>query len=126
MKANKIIYWATTILVSLGFTMSAVMYLSGNPEVVAGFKLLGYPPYFLHILATAKLLGVVALLQTKSHTLKEWAYAGFTINIIGATWSHLAINDSIASPLMFGVLLAVSYIFYHRSKAQVSLQSAKA
>lgn len=126
MNANKIIYWVTTILISLGFTMSAVMYLSGNPEVVAGFKLLGYPPYFLHILATAKLLGVVALLQTKSHTLKEWAYAGFTIDIIGAAWSHLAIGDGITSPLIFGALLAVSYIFYHRVKAQVSLQPSRA
>ena len=124
MKVNKIIYWTSTILVSLGFTFSAFMYLSGNPQVIAGFKTLGYPAYFPQLLATAKLLGVVSLLQTKSHTLKEWAYAGFTINIISAAWSHLAIGDNIVSPLVFAILLAASYIFYHRVRSGVKSYQA--
>lgn len=119
MNVNKIIFWVSTILVSLGFAASAVTYLKGGPEIVAGFKSLGYPSYILHILATAKLLGVVSLLQTKFNTLKEWAYAGFTINIIGAAWSHAAMGQPIFAPILFGAILAVSYIFYHRIRAGI-------
>jgi hypothetical protein len=45
-------------------------------------------------------------------TLREWAYAGFTIDLIGATASHLFAGDSLAMaavPAVFLVPLAVSY-----------------
>jgi hypothetical protein len=45
---------------------------------------LGYPSYLLAILGTAKLLGAPALLQNRFPTLREWAYAGFAFDLIGA------------------------------------------
>jgi hypothetical protein len=91
---------------------SAVLYLSGAPAMGQAMVHLGYPAYLLVILGTAKLLGAVALLQTRARTLREWAYAGFTIDLVGAVASHLFSGDSLAvaaTPAVFLVMLAVSY-----------------
>jgi len=54
---------------------------------------LGYPEYLMTILGTAKLLGVVALLIPGLPLLKEWAYAGFTFDLLGASASHAFVED---------------------------------
>lgn len=112
MKKIKITYWTSTILLSLMFAMNVVMYLSKNPQIVNGMKALGYPDYLINILATAKTMGIFILLVPKFSRLKEWAYAGFTINIIGAAWSHFAIGDSSAFSFLLidTILLVTSYI----------------
>lgn len=112
MKKNKIIYWSTTGLVAAGFLMSSFMYLGKNPELVNGFKMMGFPDFFIPILGLAKLLGAFAIVNPWVPKLKEWAYAGFTFVLIGATWTHLATNTPFIAPLVFLVLLAVSYYFY--------------
>ena len=112
MKTKKIIYWSLTGLFSAGMLMSSMMYLTQNEALVQGFGHLGYPVYLLQLLGTAKLLGAIALLQPWLRGIKEWAYAGFTFNLVGAIWSHMAMGDTILSPLMFLVLLALSYYSY--------------
>ena len=120
MKINKIIYWTTTILMAGLFLMSSAMYFSKSPELVQGMQFLGFPPFMLPLLGTAKLLGAIALVQPRFQTLKEWAYAGFTINLIGAIWAHVATATPFISPLVFLAILAVSYISWKRSlQAQV-------
>jgi len=67
----------------------------------------------LIILGTAKLLGAPALLQNRLPVLREWAYDGFTINLIGAAASHLFAGDAVSFamvPAMLLVLLAASYV----------------
>lgn len=97
------------------FLMSAMMYLTKSPELVEGMKFLGFPMFILPLLGTAKLLGAIALLQPKFKTLKEWAYAGFTFNLIGAIWAHAATNTPFTLVAVFFVVLAVSYIFWKRT-----------
>lgn len=46
-------------------------------------------------------------------TLREWAYAGFTIDLIGATASHVCAGDPVGAsmvPALFLIPLAVSYV----------------
>ena len=114
MKALKITYWVTTVLISLGLLMGAFQELSHNPQMVQVFQFLGYPVVLLDILGTAKLLGAVALLFPKFPRLKEWAYAGVTFDLIGAAWSHLAKGDAaqIVMPFVMLVILAASYITF--------------
>jgi hypothetical protein len=114
MKVNKIVYWTSTIIFAAFFIMSVTMYATKDPQVVAGMKASGFPPYMLGILGTAKFLGVIALLQTKFKTLKEWAYAGFTILLVGATWTHAATNTPFVMPVVFIAFLATSYISWKR------------
>lgn len=113
---KKIAYWVTTGLFALAMTGSAVAYLSRSPQLVEGFQHLGYPLYLLVILGVAKLLGAGALLLPRSGPvwgrIKEWAYAGFSFNLLGAAASHAFSGDplpQVISPLVFLLLLAASY-----------------
>lgn len=112
MKIKKISFWILTILFGALMTLSGILYLTQQPAIVQALHQLGYPDYLLRILGTAKLLGVVALLQTRYTVLKEWAYAGFTINLVGAAWSHAANGASIAVPLVLLLILAGSYLIW--------------
>ncbi|MBN9484783.1 MAG: hypothetical protein BGO70_06315 [Bacteroidetes bacterium 43-93] len=117
MKRDKILYWATTSLVSLGFLASGLMYLSQDPELIAKFKSIGYPVYFVMLLGFAKLVGSLILMNPWWPTLKEWAYAGFTFTLAGAIWTHISTHTPVTPPLLFLVVLALSYYFYKRTQA---------
>lgn len=118
MKRDKIIYWIATGLLAAGMGMSAYMYLTRNPELVQGFAHLGLPLYFISILGVAKLLGAIVLLAPAGVRLKEWAYAGFIFVFVGAVWVHIATGTPWFSPLIFLSILAVSYLFWNRTRAQ--------
>ena len=80
---------------------------------------LGYPNYVSIILGVAKILGVVALLQPWFKTIKEWAYAGFAIDLIGATASFAAVDGVMAalSLLPFLIFFAIAYFLYRKVKS---------
>lgn len=113
MNARTIGYWATTGMFSLALGASGLVYLTHQPmmvEAVTGH--LGYPLHVLTLLGVAKTLGVVALLTPAFAKLKEWAYAGFTFNLLGASWAHLAVGDGageVLAPLVLLGILATSY-----------------
>lgn len=123
MKTIKIAYWTSTIILILFFLINIFMYFTRAPKIVAGIEALGYPLYVLDILGVAKTLGVLALLIPKFPRLKEWAYAGFTFDLIGAIWSHIAIGDisSITFIMIFVVLLTVSYLTMHKMQQKLSI-----
>ena len=120
MKRDKILYWVFTALIVAGFGSASLMYFSKNPQITEGFKFLGYPQYLIPLLGVAKLLGVLALINPWSRTLKEWAYAGITFIIIGSTLSHIATSRPFVMPLLYLAVLALSYIFYTRLKTKQS------
>lgn len=86
---------------------SAVGKLTMAPPLADSFAALGYPSYLLIILGVAYLLGVVALWQNRFGRLKEWAFAGFTIALIGAFSSHLLAGDPLSNAVPSVVLLAL-------------------
>ena len=64
--------------------------------------------------------GVAALLHPGVPRLKEWAYAGFTFDLGGATIAQLVSRSAIGQvlpPLLCGVVLAASYLAYRRRSA---------
>src|SRR5262245_30139119 len=74
---------------------------------------LGYPLYLLTILGIAKWLGVAAILHPRVPRLKEWAYAGFTFDLGGATIAQLVSQSTLAqilSPAFCAAVMAVSYL----------------
>ena len=90
------------------------------PQVAEAFTHLGFPPYFRVELALAKLLGVVLLLAPVPGRLKEWAYAGFAIDLGSAMIAHLAVGDGPEAwswAAGSGVLGALSYFFWRRRHA---------
>ncbi len=112
MKKNKIIYWSLTGLISFGFLMSSFMYLGKSPELMANFKLIGFPEFFVMILGVAKLLGALAIINPWFPKLKEWAYAGYAFVLIGAVWTHLATGTPFVAPLVFLIVTTASYFYY--------------
>jgi len=90
----KIAYWIVTGL------MAALLVLSAVPDVlmvdgaVEMFTHLGYPKYLLPFIGVAKLLGVlVVVVPGLPRSLKEWAYAGLVIDLVGALYSHISVGD---------------------------------
>ncbi len=123
MQGRKIAYWIITGLFCGLMLVSAFMYLSGNPQAVAGFAHLGYPPFFTTWLGLAKLAGVVALLAPMvPRFLREWAYAGFAITMASAAVSHANAGDPatrIIAPLIaLAVLLVSRYLLPYRFVAR--------
>jgi len=125
MKYKKISYWVLTVVFAGMMTLSSVLYLSHAPALVQAFHSLGYPDYMLNILGTAKFIGVIALVQTRFSVLKEWAYAGFTINLIGAAWSHLSVGQPIVMPFVLLVVLLGSYFLWKRAVKNVPAEAKK-
>jgi uncharacterized membrane protein YphA (DoxX/SURF4 family) len=110
-RKNKAVYWISTILFVLPLTFSAILYLRGAPMMVQAMHSLGYPSYLLTILGVAKLLGAAAILTGRSELLKEWAYAGFTFDLLGAAISHVSSGQALESgaPLVIWLVMLVSY-----------------
>jgi uncharacterized membrane protein YphA (DoxX/SURF4 family) len=122
-KRNKIIYWIATIWLSLGIVSSGLVQFLKIKEEVDMFNHLGYPLYFLNILAIWKFLGVVAILIPKFPLLKEWAYAGFFFVASGAVISHLACGDGateLFGPILLVILTVVSWYFRPADRKTIS------
>jgi hypothetical protein len=113
MDKRDLAYWATTGLFASAMGASSLIYLTHQPFMVDNVVgALGYPLYVLNILGTAKLLGALALLAPGLPQLKEWAYAGFVFNLIGAAWSHAAVGHGLGEvmpPIVLLGVLAASY-----------------
>ena len=92
MKHTKNLYWSLTGLMAAFMLMASIPDLLKVPDAVAIFSHLGYPAYLLRFLGIAKLLGVITVLVPPSR-LKEWAYAGLVIDLVGALYSHLSVGD---------------------------------
>ena len=115
-KASSIGYWIVTVLFCLQMSFTAYAQLT-LPQVAAAFTHLGFPAYFRVELSWAKLLGVVLLLAPVPARFKEWAYAGFAINLASALIAHLAVGDGPEAwswPAVTSVLWALSYFFWRR------------
>lgn len=112
MKKLNILYWITTGIFSAMMLFSGIMYFV-SPNMAQTFEHLGFPDYFRIELGIAKIMGVILLLVPTAKRLKEWVYAGFTINMISAAIAHASIGDPLSAILtpiaLFGVL-AVSYV----------------
>ena len=118
-RARTLLYWAVTALFSLqmGFTAYAQLRL---PQVAEAFTHLGFPAYFRVELSWAKLLGVALMLAPVPARLKEWAYAGFAINVASALIAHISMGDGPEAwgwAAATGVLWGLSYFFWRRLQA---------
>ena len=111
---DKIIYWISTVWLSLGMLSTGIVQLLKVKEEADMMVRLGYPLYFLTILGIWKMLGVVSVLIPKFPLLKEWAYAGFFFAMSGAVLSHLASGDDAKEffgPILLLILTVVSWYF---------------
>ena len=102
--------------------MSFTAYYELLPQGAQAFTRLGFPSGDFRLeLSIAKLVGVAVLLVPLIPArLKEWAYAGFAINLISAIIAHLSISDRLLAfvpSTLTSVLWAASYFFWRRLQA---------
>lgn len=115
-KSDLLIYRISTGLLTLLMVFSASMYFLRYEFAKDMFLSLGFPAFIIYPLAIAKLLGLITIWTNKSKVLKEWAYAGFTFELMLAIGAHLTANDGeFAGALMGLILVSVSYIFYRKT-----------
>ncbi len=121
-KTTHAVYWIATGLfcLQMSFTAWAELRL---PQVSDAFTHLGFPGYFRVELSWAKLLGAALLLAPMPARLKEWAYAGFAIDLASALIAHLAVGDGPDAwswAAGTALLWAISYFLWLRRPASVS------
>jgi hypothetical protein len=122
-KASKALvagFWIVAAVFCL--EMSFTAYYELLPQGAQAFARLGFPANYFRIeLSLAKLVGVAALLvPLVPARFKEWAYAGFAINLVSAIIAHLSIHDvpqALAPSSITSVLWALSYYLWRRVQA---------
>jgi hypothetical protein len=111
-KTTRVLYWTLTIIFALAMFLDGI---GGVTQQEAGQEVmrhLGYPLYVLIIFGVAKLLGVIAIVQTKFQAIKEWAYAGFAFNFLGAFASRAFAGDSFGETIFPLIMLAIMFLPY--------------
>ena len=117
MKKTNIIYWVATGLFAFFMLGSAIPDILVMPDAVQGFKELGMPAYLIPLVGWAKLFGVIGILIPGYPRLREWAYAGLIIDVLGAIYSIAMIGKP---PIMWAPIFVIplvgfiSYAYVHK------------
>ena len=118
------LYWIVTALLLAWLALGGALDVARAAPVREIMRTLHYPDYLLLILGPCKVLAVAALLHPGTRLVREWAYAGITINCLGAFASHCAVRDDLGStvaPLVMQTLAVASYLL-RPAKLRVSIQ----
>jgi len=118
-KTNNIIYWIATIFIVI--SEGIIPALTFRTQLARdGITHLGYPDYFGAMIVGFRILGVLALLLPQVPArIKEWAYAGFTIEFMSASISYIAVDGLTfycIIPLISMTLLMISYFTFHKKQ----------
>lgn len=125
----KLTYWIITGLLSFFIVGGAIPDILQIQGAIDLFTELGYPQYLLLIVGWAKILGIIGILQTKWPFLREWAYAGLVIDLLGAFVSHSIVGDVwfLRMPSLVGLILTIaSYVLLRKAYGKTARLAAVA
>lgn len=108
-KIARVAYWLLTGFIAVTMIFAGGAYLTGHGPTVAGFARVEFPMYAMQILGVFKIAGGLALLFAPWRTLKEWAYAGYVFNLIGAIAAHAFTDQAYGPAAMVLVMTLISY-----------------
>lgn len=122
MKQNKL-HIALKVIFSLFMITSATGELLLNEAVVESMITLQMPIYLLYLLGVLKIAGVIVIWLPNYPRLKEWAYAGFAFDFIGAIFSFAAMHtapapDIVMAPLALVLCMATYFTEFHFNLSQ--------
>ena len=112
-KTIKITCWVLTVIFALFMLMDGGAGIAKEKTGQEVMDHLGYPVYIMVITGAFKILGAIAILQNKYKTIKEWAFAGFAINFIGAFASRAFVGDTFGLLALPLIMLAVMFVVYY-------------
>ena len=116
-------YIILKVLFSGFMLFSALGELTLNETVVQSMAYIEMPVYLLYFLGVSKLLGIIALWYSPYKFLRDWAYAGFTFDFLGAIYGfiatgHMVLPDIVMAPT--GLLLCIlTYYYWKKSNVLV-------
>ena len=118
MKKYKIRFWITAGIIILWFGIGP-LFAYDDPDSLKVIQHLGYPLYFIPMLTIFKVLGVLALvIKQVPNRIKEWAYAGFAIDLICATIGFLVMdgftNGELLLPLTALSIVIINYFSFNK------------
>ncbi len=118
-----ILYWIITILFAAAILMDAMGGLVMAKAGIEALNQLGYPVYLLRFFGVLKILGVIAILVPGFPRMKEWAFAGFAFNFIGALYSWAAVGNgtNVVFPIIMLGILALVYFLGKRTGHQPAI-----
>jgi len=110
--ARRLVYAISTALAVAAFVGSGLANLLRLDHVGHDMARLGYPPYFMSVLGTWKVLGAIVIAAPRLSRAKEWAYAGMIFDLTGAAASRAAIGDdvgTVVAPLAVAAIVVASW-----------------
>ena len=113
-KKIKIAYRIVLFFLTIGILFSAVPSVLKLPYAVAYFtNVLKLPEYLLVFTGVLKLAGLVVLYIPRFPKLKEWVFAGFTIDFAGAWYCNVTAANSFAAGIPVIIYLMVLMVLYY-------------
>ncbi len=76
-------------------------------------ELIQTPVYLLNLLGVLKISGVLALWFSPFKWMKEWAYAGFGIDFLGAIFSFIATGNLVMPDIVIALVGLMLYFCTH-------------
>lgn len=111
---ERVIYWVSIALTLLFLVYFGIQDLQRSPAVTTAIQHLGYPWYFSYLLGAGKLLAAAVLVSPKTLLLREWAYAGISIELVSSFASHFFLADPWPlriAPLVILAIVATAFRF---------------
>ncbi|HEY0176276.1 MAG TPA: DoxX family protein, partial [Pedobacter sp.] len=125
-KKTKILYWVSTALLAL-FVLPGIFF-AGSKMALEGTAHLGLPMWFHWELSIGKFIGgLILIFPFFPKRIKEWAYVAFGIDCISAFIAIVAVDGTSGmwySPIIFLIILIVSYVTFHQLKDRRTEQQA--
>jgi len=107
------IYWLSTVLLSLLYFASALMYIAKGDFVRNAQAELGYSAsHLVPLMIVVKILGPVAILSRFNVALSDLAYAGMFYHLLLSALAHLGVHKPKGTiPAVLGLIfLAASFM----------------
>lgn len=113
-RATQVAAMVITALLALIWVYFGILYLIRDPgECGIVNRELGYPLYIIPLIGVTHILGGVGLLIPSVPRLTEWVYAGLTIDLLLASYSHLSASGNpwhALDPVVVMAFLFASYV----------------
>lgn len=93
------------------------MELTGNENSKSVYQLLGFPMYLMPFIGIARILALTVIWWPGFKRLKEWAFAGLCIDVVGAGYCLVMATGDIHMiwvPLIAFIFVLGTYYYYHK------------
>jgi hypothetical protein len=114
MKKLNIAYWIVTGLFAAFMIFSSLGNVISDAQSVDMIHTqMGFPKYIIPFLGVAKILAAITILIPKLDRLKEWAYAGLVFDLVGATYSFIALGYPASGWVFMLVFVGFALLSYY-------------